>query len=127
MTMVAATVIAFEDKMPYFLVKQAKGEDAEFFAVKVHRHEETTSLGTILNAFKHAGVKNFDQWRIGELSAVKNQSGELMPLYSFEVSDRKAVQKELEGDLVFESADKIKDLLMTLNPSAFTSFEDLKD
>ncbi|MDF7627418.1 hypothetical protein PUF88_05785 [Lactobacillaceae bacterium L1_55_11] len=124
MTMVAATVIAYENDMPYFLVVP-EGDDYTFFSIKIHSHDETaTSLGKILSAFKEHGVKNFDHWRLGELSAVR-EGDNLMSLYSFEVSDWQAVAKEVAPGMVFEPADKIRPLLTTLEPAAFTSFEDL--
>ncbi|CAH1853873.1 hypothetical protein [Convivina intestini] len=124
MTMIAATVIAYQDNIPYFLVKKTSNS-FDFLSVKEHLHDDQTSLGCILDAFKKAGVRDFSQWQIGELAAVKGDKGNLMPLYSFEISDWQKVQKDLKGDLMFESANKIQNLLTTLKPSAFTAFEDI--
>ncbi|MDF7637714.1 hypothetical protein PT274_05525 [Leuconostocaceae bacterium ESL0958] len=121
MTMVAATVIAYQNNLPYFLVNDRR-EKEQFYMVKVHHHEERTSLGTIMDAFKAMGIQNFDDWRLGELSTVKNDSGELTPLYSFQVDDLQAVEDALQHQLVFKSADDIADLLTTLQTETFTSF-----
>ncbi|MCO0832655.1 hypothetical protein NFX39_06130 [Fructobacillus sp. W13] len=123
MTMVAATVIAYENDMPYFLVQQVDGKE-QFMAVKVHRHHEQTSLGVILNSFSSSGVKDFDDWRLGELSTIKHSDGKMAPLYSFHVKDFRSLQKELQSDLVFKNGDEIADLLKTIQPSTFAAFDE---
>ncbi|CAK1240721.1 hypothetical protein [Fructobacillus tropaeoli] len=122
MTMVAATVIAYDHDIPYFLVHQKDSGD-HFWAVKVHHHEEKTSLGTILSAFQKIGVTNFDDWRLGELATAVEDEGHAESLYSFHVSDYRALQKQLPKELVFKSGDDIRELLTTIQPSTFTSFD----
>ncbi|MBS9338949.1 hypothetical protein G6R29_04825 [Fructobacillus sp. M2-14] len=123
MTMVAATVIAYDNDMPYFLVQEVDGKE-QFMSVKVHRHHEQTSLGVILDSFSKAGVKDFDNWRLGELSTIEHQDGKMAPLYSFHVKEYKALQNELKDDLVFKDGDELSELLKTIQPSTFATFDE---
>ncbi|MBS9337800.1 hypothetical protein [Fructobacillus parabroussonetiae] len=123
MTVVAATVIAYQNEIPYFLVEDVKGKD-EFLAVNVHQHHEETSLGMILKSFAALGVKDFDSWRLGELATIKLPGEEQAPLYSFHVTDFAKVEKDLPKTLSFKSGDELRDLLMTIQPSTFTSFDE---
>ncbi|MDD9138684.1 hypothetical protein H7198_03590 [Fructobacillus sp. CRL 2054] len=123
MTTVAATVIAYQDNLPYFLVEEKNDHD-EFLVVKVHQHHEQTSLGMILKSFADLGVKDFDSWRLGELATIQLDDNEQAPLYSFHVVDFEDVHRKLPGGLVFKSGDEIRNLLTTIQPSTFTSFDE---
>ncbi|GMA67795.1 hypothetical protein GCM10025884_14220 [Leuconostoc gelidum subsp. gelidum] len=93
MSLIAATAIAVKDDLPYFLVEK-NSETYHFFTAKMHRHNHDTSLGAVLRAFKALGPIDFDQWRLGELTSVKNNNT-LMSLYAFEVSDMNVIEKNL--------------------------------
>ncbi|MBS9335438.1 hypothetical protein LQZ24_02455 [Fructobacillus sp. M1-13] len=123
MTMVAATVIAYRDDLPYFLVEEKDGKD-QFLAVKVHQHHEETSLGMILKSFAKLGVTDFDSWRLGELQTIKLPEEGHAPLYSFHVTDFDKVIQDMPKGLVFKSGDEIQRLLMTVQPTTFTAFDE---
>ncbi|MBS9336285.1 hypothetical protein [Fructobacillus papyrifericola] len=123
MTVVAATVIAYDHDLPYFLVENKNGKD-EFLAVKVHQHHEETSLGMILKSFAALGVKDFDSWRLGELATIELPGEEQAPLYSFHVTDFAKVEKDLPKTLSFKTGDEIQQLLTTIQPSTFTAFDE---
>lgn len=123
MTMVAATVIAYQNDLPYFLVEEVEGKPV-FLHVKVHQHHEETSLGMILKSFSKLGVQDFENWRLGELATIKLAHEEQAPLYSFHVKDFEELQQNLPETLSFKSGDEIRDLLTTIQPSTFTSFDE---
>ncbi|MBU7538076.1 hypothetical protein [Leuconostoc lactis] len=122
MSLIAATAIAFENDLPYFLVE--KTEDGyQFFTAKIHRHHQETSLGVVLRELKKLGLDNFDHWRLGELTSV--QAGDqLLSLYSFEVNDMAGITQALANQLEFVPANKLHGLLETLQTTAFVSFEE---
>lgn len=123
MTMVAATVIAYQNDLPYFLVEEVDGKPS-FLVVKVHQHHEETSLGMILKSFSELGIKDFDDWRLGELATIRLPHEEQAPLYSFHVTDFQEVQESLPKALSFKSGDEIQCLLTSIQPTTFTSFDE---
>lgn len=122
MSLIAATAIAFENNLPYFLVEK-EVEGYRFFTAKMHRHNQETSLGVVLRELKKLGLENFDQWRLGELTSVK-ADGQLLSLYSFEVTDMLSISQVLDHQLEFVPANKLHGLLETLQTTAFVSFEE---
>lgn len=120
--MIAATVIAYDQNMPYFLVHEKTSGD-HFWTVKVHNHKEQTSLGTILQAFADIGVQDFEGWRLGELATVTEGTDQPEQLYSFHVADFHELQQQLPKELVFKSGDEVQQLLTSIQPSTFTSFD----
>ncbi|MCT8388632.1 hypothetical protein D0501_00735 [Leuconostoc holzapfelii] len=122
MSLIAATAIAYENNLPYFLVEK-QGDDYRFFTAKMHRHNQETSLGVVLRELKKMGLADFDNWRLGELTSVKTD-GQLLSLYSFEVTDMAAITTALDDQLTFVPANKLHGLLETLQTTAFVSFEE---
>ncbi|MGY3742909.1 hypothetical protein [Leuconostoc inhae] len=122
MSLIAATAIAVKDDLPYFLVEK-NSETYQFFTAKMHRHNHDTSLGAVLRAFKTLGPINFDQWRLGELTSVKNDNT-LMSLYAFEVSDMDLIEKTLNNKLMFIPANELHGLLESVQTRAFVRFEE---
>lgn len=122
MSLIAVTAIAVKDNLPYFLV-QKKATGYQFFATKMHKHNNDTSLGAALRGLKELGAVNFDDWRLGELTSVEVE-GELLSIYSFEVKDTEKIEQELNFKLKFMPANKIHELLKTLKTTLFVSFEE---
>ncbi|CAM3036111.1 MULTISPECIES: hypothetical protein [Leuconostoc] len=122
MSLIAATAIAVKDDLPYFLVEK-NSENYQFFTAKMHRHNHDTSLGAVLRAFKALGPIDFDQWRLGELTSVKNNNT-LMSLYAFEVSDMSTIESKLDHKLMFVPANKLHKLLESVQTRAFVRFEE---
>lgn len=122
MSLIAATVISVKNNLPYFLVENSE-KGYQFYTAKMHRHNQDTSLGAVLRAFKSIGIVNFDTWHLGELTSV-NREGTLMSLYSFEVPEMSGVEECLEGKLEFVPANQLHKLLETLQTTSFVSFEE---
>ncbi|MDY5164428.1 hypothetical protein RQW99_07765 [Leuconostoc falkenbergense] len=123
MSLIAATAIAVKDNLPYFLVEKTKDQTYRFFTTKMHRHNNDTSLGSVLRGLKSLGPVDFDDWRLGELTSVSGGDS-LMSIYSFDVKDMPKIEKELNYQLVFVPANKTHPLLETLQTKAFVSFEE---
>ena len=123
MSLIAATAIAVKDNLPYFLVEKTKDQTYRFFTTKMHRHNNDTSLGSVLRGLKSLGPVDFDDWRLGELTSVSGGDS-LMSIYSFDVKDMPKIEKELNYRLVFVPANKIHPLLEPLQTPAFVSFDE---
>lgn len=123
MSLIAATAIAVKENLPYFLVEK-DGDAYRFFTAKMHRHNHDTSLGAVVRELKKLGPVNFNEWRLGELTSVKDNDDVLMSLYSFDVSDMHSIEKELNNHLEFVPANQLHDLLETLQTTAFVRFEE---
>lgn len=110
MSIVAGTIAAIQDGMPYYLVVNTDNHFS-FFTAKMHAHENDTALGAVLEAMKpHFAIEDF---RLDELTSV-TIDGKLSSLFVFTTTDLAAIQ--LDGtDFEFVQASGLHSLLETVD------------
>lgn len=87
MSLIAGTVFYTDNETnnTYFLVTDEIPQP-NFYTVKMHRHNDETALGAIINGFKNELALNIDNLRLGELAGWHMRGDtDLIALYTFEV------------------------------------------
>ncbi|MDR3190352.1 MAG: hypothetical protein LBT80_03995 [Lactobacillaceae bacterium] len=128
MSMIAGTIIYVVDDKTYFLVAD-ESADSSFFAVKMHRHDTDTALGSILHGLKADLGIDPNNLRLGELAAWHTKRGDtaedLISLYTFTVVDPSLLNHqriEMAG-MHFKWAEGLVDLLKHVDVSGVTQLD----
>lgn len=123
MSLIGGTVFYtdIETNNTYFLVTDEVPQP-NFYTVKMHRHNDETALGAILNGFKNELALNLDNLRLGELAGWHMKSdADLIALYTFEVVNPAIFDHERLSMLGmhFANAKDLNSLLTTVDMNGF--------
>ncbi|MBS0949334.1 hypothetical protein JK159_02905 [Weissella minor] len=122
MTLVAGTIIFTRDDQSYFMVKDDV-PISKFYTVRMHKHENDTALGSLLEGMKEQLGLNLNNLRLGELAVWHSEgradSIDSTSLYTFEVVDVSLINFERLAavGMEFVNARHARDLVRNVDMS----------
>lgn len=83
MSLIAGTIIYTKEDQTYFLVSDDQPRQ-KFYTVKMHKHENDTALGSLLEGLRHGLGVDPDNLRLGEIAGWQANE-DIITLYTFDV------------------------------------------